>query len=82
MDDTEMWCIRRLGNIKWMDRITNDFILQMLATKNTTVLVNTVEKIAKYLGHVKIRDNLLSTDELKANRSPETRETWMTTSRS
>ena len=31
----EMWCYRRMMNIKWMDRITNEEVLERIAERRT-----------------------------------------------
>ena len=56
----EMWCMRRLGNVKWSDRVTNESVLEKLHTKRQ--LLNSIQKRKmKYFGHVKRRGNILTT---------------------
>ena len=56
----EMWCMRRLGNVKWSDRVTNESVLEKLHTKRQ--LQNSIQKRKmKYFGHVKRRGNILTT---------------------
>ena len=31
----EMWCYRRMMNIKWMDRITNEEVLERIGERRT-----------------------------------------------
>ena len=38
----EMWCMRRLGNVKWSDRVTNESVLEKLHTKRQ--LLNSIQK--------------------------------------
>ena len=38
----EMWCLRRIGNIRWNDRVTNDSVLQKLNTKRQ--LLQSIQK--------------------------------------
>ena len=56
----ETWCFRRLGNIKWSDRITNDSVIEKLKTKRT-LLSDIQRRKLRYFGHVKRRNNILST---------------------
>ena len=35
MEAFEMWCYRRMMNIKWMDRITNEKVLGRIEEKRT-----------------------------------------------
>ena len=56
----EMWCMRRLGNIKWKDKVTNESVLKKLGTKRQ--LLNNIQKRkTKYFGHVKRKGNILTT---------------------
>ena len=56
----EMWCFRRLGNIKWSDRVTNDSVLEKLKTKRT-LLSDIQKRKLRYFGHVKRKNNILTT---------------------
>ena len=56
----EMWCMRRLGNIKWKDKVTNEAVLKKLGTKRQ-LLSNIQKRKTKYFGHVKRKGNLLTT---------------------
>ena len=56
----EMWCFRKLGNIKWSDRVTNDSVLEKLKTKRT-LLSDIQKRKLRYFGHVKRRNNILTT---------------------
>ena len=56
----EMWCMRRLGNIKWKDKVTNESVLKKLGTKRQ-LLSNIQKRKTKYFGHVKRKGNLLTT---------------------
>ena len=50
----EMYCFRRLGNVKWRDKVTNDCVIQKLQTKRT--LLNDIQKRKlRYYGHIKRR---------------------------
>ena len=56
IDAMEMWCLRRIGNIKWRDRVTNESVLQKLKTKRQPLYSIQKRKI-KYFGHVKRKWN-------------------------
>ena len=55
----EMWCLRRIGNIRWSDRVTNDSVLQKLNTKRQ-LLQSIQKRKTKYFGHIKRKKNLLT----------------------
>ena len=56
----EMYCFRRLGNVKWRDKVTNDCVIQKLQTKRT--LLNDIQKRKlRYYGHIKRSNNILTT---------------------
>ena len=80
IDATEMWCLRRIGNIKWSDRVTNDSVLQMLKTKRQ-LLSNIQKRKTRYFGHIKRKKNLLTTaveGKLEGKRPRgRPRNTWM-----
>ena len=56
----EMWCLRRIGNIRWSDRVTNVSVLQKLNTKRQ-LLQSIQKRKTKYFGHIKRKKNLLTT---------------------
>ena len=56
----EMWCLRRIGNIKWSDRVTNESVIQKLGTKRQ-LLQNIQKRKTKYFGHIKRKKNMLTT---------------------
>ena len=56
----EMWCLRRIGNIRWNDRVTNDAVIQKLCTKRQ-LLQNIQKRKTKYFGHIKRKKNMLTT---------------------
>ena len=56
----EMWCIRHLGKISWKARITNEEVLKRMKTKRE-LLKNIAKRKMKYYGHIKRRNNLLTT---------------------
>ena len=76
-----MWCLRRIGNIKWSDRISNESVLQMLKTKRQ-LLTNIQKRKSKYFGHIKRRKNILTValEGKIEGRRPRgrPRNTWMT----
>ena len=41
----EMWCMRRLGNVQWSERVTNESVLEKLQTKRQ--LLNSIQKRKK-----------------------------------
>ena len=81
IEATEMWCLRRIGSIKWSDRITNESVLRMLKTKRQ-LLSNIQKRKTKYFGHIKRRKNILTTaleGKLEGKRPRgRPRNTWMT----
>ena len=56
----EMYCFRRIGNVKWRDKVTNDCVLQKLKTKRT-LLSDIQKRKLRYYGHVKRSNNILTT---------------------
>ena len=56
----EMSCIRHLGKISWKARITNEEVLKRMKTKRE-LLKNIAKRKMKYYGHIKRRNNLLTT---------------------
>ena len=56
----EMFCFRKIGNVKWSDRVTNDRVLEKLKTKRT-LLSDIQKRKLRYFGHVKRRGNILTT---------------------
>ena len=57
----ETWCFRRLGNIKRSDRVIKyDSVNEKLKTKRT-LLSDIQRRKLRYFGHVKRRNNILST---------------------
>ena len=56
----EMFCFRKVGNVKWSDRVTNDSVLEKLKTKRT-LLSDIQKRKLRYFGHVKRRGNILTT---------------------
>ena len=81
IDAMEMWCLRRIGNIKWSDRVTNESVLKKLNTKRQ-LLKSIQKRKTKYFGHIKRKKNLLTTSlegkmEGKRPRG-RPRNTWMT----
>ena len=80
IEATEMWCLRRIGSIKWSDRITNESVLRMLKTKRQ-LLSNIQKRKTKYFGHIKRRKNILTTaleGKLEGKRPRgRPRNTWM-----
>ena len=56
----EMWCLRQMGNIKWKDHISNETVLKKLKTSRQ-LLKNIQQRKLRYFGHIKRRNNLLTT---------------------
>ena len=48
----EMWCLRRIGNIKWSDRVTNEAVLQIMNTKRQ-LLKSIQKRKTEYFSHNK-----------------------------
>ena len=56
----EMWCLRRIGNISWRDKLKNEKVLDKLGTKRQ--LLNDIQsRKLKYFGHIKRKNNILTT---------------------
>ena len=76
----EMWCLRRIGNVKWSDKISNESVLQMLKTKRQ-LLTSIQKRKSKYFVHIKRRKNILTTaleGKLEGKRPRgRSRNTWM-----
>ena len=60
IDVFEMWCLRRMGKFKWSDLISNEDVLKTLKTKRT-LLKNVKSRKLKYYGHIKRKNNILTT---------------------
>ena len=56
----EMWCMRQMSNIKWKDRVTNEKVLEKLKTSRQ-LLKNIQKRKLRYFGHIKRKNNLLTT---------------------
>ena len=56
----EMWCLRQMSNIKWKDRVTNEKVLEKLKTSRQ-LLKNIQKRKLRYFGHIKRKNNLLTT---------------------
>ena len=56
----ENWCFRTMGKIKRSDYISNEKVLSMLKTKRT-LLKDIQKRKLRYFGHIKRKNNLLST---------------------
>ena len=56
----EMWCLRQMRNIKWKDRVTNEKVLEKLKTSRQ-LLKNIQKRKLRYFGHIKRKNNLLTT---------------------
>ena len=77
----EMFCFRKIGCVKWSDRITNERVLEKLQTKRT-LLSDIQKRKLRYFGHVKRGNNILTTvveGKLEGRRPRgRPRNTWMT----
>ena len=56
----EMWCLRRIGNISWRDKIKNETVLDKLHTKRQ-LLADIKSRKLIYFGHIKRKNNILTT---------------------
>ena len=56
----EMWCFRRIGRISWRDKVSNDDVLSKLKTEKQ-LLQDIQKRKCKYFGHIKRRNNILTT---------------------
>ena len=77
----ENWCFRTMGKIKWSDYISNEKVLPMLKTKRALLKYIQKRKL-RYFGHIKRKNNLLSTaveGSVKGSRPRgRPRNTWFT----
>ena len=55
-----MWCYRWMGNISWKDKIRNENVLLKLGTKRT-LLKDIQKRKLRYYGHIKRKNNILTT---------------------
>ena len=44
IDAMEMWCLRRIGNIKWSDRVTNESVLRNSTQRDNSLKASKKEK--------------------------------------
>ena len=56
----EMWCYRWMGNISWKDKVTNDNVMKKLNVKRN-LLKDVQKRKLRYYGHVKRKNNFLTT---------------------
>ena len=81
IESFEMLCLRKIGNVKWSDRVSNDRVLEKLKTKRT-LLSDIKKRKLRYFGHVKRSNNILTTvveGKLEGRRPRgRPRNTWMT----
>ena len=59
IEATEMWCLRRLSNILWKDKVSNEEVLRRLGTKRT-LLDKIKKRKCRYYGHIKRKNNVLT----------------------
>ena len=60
IEAVEMWCYRWMGNISWKDKIRNENVLLKLGTKRT-LLKDIQKRKLRYYGHIKRKNNILTT---------------------
>ena len=60
IEATEMWCLRRMSNVLWKDRVTNEEVLRRLGTKRK-LLEKIKKRKCRYYGHIKRKNNILTT---------------------
>ena len=56
----EMWYLRELGNVMWIDKVTNESVLTKLQTKRQ-LLSDIQKRKLTYFGHIKRKNNILTT---------------------
>ena len=56
----EMYCYRRMGNISWKDKVTNESVLKKIKCKRS-LLKDVQKRKLRYYGHIKRRNNILTT---------------------
>ena len=55
-----MWCLRKISNILWKERVTNEEVLRRLGTSRK--LLNKIKtRKCRYYGHIKRKNNILTT---------------------
>ena len=76
----EMWSYRRIGKISWLDKKTNEQVLQKLNTERN-IIENIKRRKLVYLGHIKRHDTIIkqtlegTTQGTRGRGRPRT--TWM-----
>jgi hypothetical protein len=63
LESFEMWCWRRMENIKWSDKVTNEQVLERIGEKRT-LLNNILRRKANWMGHI-LRRNCLLHDSIE-----------------
>ena len=60
IEATEMWCLRKISNVQWKDRVTNEEVLRRLGTERK-LLEKIKKRKTRYYGHIKRKNNILTT---------------------
>ena len=59
IEATEMWCLRRMSNIRWKDKVSNEEVLRRLGTERK-LLDKIKKRKTRYYGHIKRKNNILT----------------------
>merc|ERR1711860_260475 len=60
IEAVEMWCYRWMANISWKDKVTNENVMKKLDMKRN-LLKDVQKRKLRYYGHVKLKNNFLTT---------------------
>ena len=60
IEATEMWCLRKISNVQWKDKVTNEEVLRRLGTERK-LLEKIKKRKTRYYGHIKRKNNILTT---------------------
>ena len=59
IEATEMWCLRRMSNVLWKDKVSNEEVLRQLGTERK-LLDKIKKRKCRYYGHIKRKNNVLT----------------------
>ena len=63
LESFEMWCWRKIKEIKWSEKVTNEQVLDRIGEKRT-LINNILLRKANWIGHI-LRRNFLLDDVIK-----------------
>ena len=62
IEASEMWCYRRILNVKWKEKVRNEEILERMS-RSKKFIKNTYQKKIRLMGHTSRHPSLLNTTE-------------------